>query len=205
MGCCNRLSRWLIAIVSICVIVCCVVGAVLVYLKEKDKDWSKLIKSDLPFIFILVVMSIVIVSSIIGFLLCCCDTKCLHVTYLIIIIVVILVEIAAIVLAFCYKNKIIDGIEENWYKPKLNETRNDIEHNYECCGFKTQSGQCGYKPPEGETAVLCYNKIDTELEENMKSLQIAVIIMAVVELILFICACYLVCCDKAEVGNEISD
>lgn len=203
MGCCNRFSRWLIAIVSICVIICCVVGSVLVYKKEKDKDWSKLIKNNIPFIFILAVMAFAVISCIIGFLLCCCEKKCLFVTYLVIIILVICVEIAAIVLAFCYKDNIIDGIEENWNNTKLNETIIEIEKSYECCGFKTPDpdGQCGYIPPEGEVAMLCYNKIDNEIKENMKNLQIVAIIMAIVEVILLICACYLVCCDRARVSN----
>lgn len=202
MGCCNKVSRWLISIVSICVIICCVVAAVIVYKKEKDKDWSKLIKNNIPFIFILVAMSVAIVSSIIGFLLCCCDKKCLYITYLIIIVIVILVEIAAIVLAFCFKDKIIDGIEENWMKIKFNETRITIEKNYECCGFKSEIplDKCGYVPGD-KTAVLCYDKIDNEIDSNIKGLQIAVIVMTIVEIVLLVCASYLVCCDKERVSN----
>lgn len=202
MACCNKFSRWLIAIVSICVIVCCVVAAVVVYKKEKGKDWSKLIKNNIPFIFILVAMSVAVVSSIIGFVFCCSDSQCLQITYLIIIIFVIVVEVAAIVLAFVFKNKIIDGIEENWTNNKYNETRVFIEREYQCCGFKTQNStiQCGYNPENG-TAPLCFNKISDEINDNMKNLQIAVIIMAIVEIILLVCASYLVCCDKERVSN----
>ena len=53
-GCCRGCARWIIGIVSACVIVCAIVAAVVVYKKEKDKNWSKLIKNNIPFIFILV-------------------------------------------------------------------------------------------------------------------------------------------------------
>lgn len=192
MGCCQGCARWLIGIFSICVIVCAVIAAVIVYKKEKDRDWAELVKKNIPFIFILVAMACAVFSSLIGFLLCCCKTRCLYITYL--IIIVIIVEIVAIVLAFCFTNKIIDGIDDNWHEQKFTDTRKEIEKKYECCGFKTKDELpivCGYDKPIG--APLCYNQIDKEIKKNMKDLKIAAIVMGVVELVLFICACYLVC------------
>lgn len=194
MGCCQGCARWVIGIVSVCVIVCAVVAAVLVYKKEKDRDWVSLVKNNIPFIFILVAMACAILSSIIGFFLCCCKTKCLYVTYLIIIVAVIVVEIIAIVLALCFTNKILNGIDENWQEKKFNKTRIDIEKKYKCCGFKTKDKLpliCGYEKPIG--APLCFNAIEKEVDRNIRDLRIAAIVMAAVELILFICACYLVC------------
>lgn len=203
MGCCGGIARWIIGIVCTCVIICSVVGAVLVYKKEKDESWSKLIKNNIPFIFIIVVMVCAIVSSIIGFLLCCCKKRGLYITYLIIIIIVIAIEIVAIVLAFTYKDKIIDGINDNWYNGKFNNTRISIEKKYECCGFKNLNPdiQCGFVHKDG-IANLCYNKIDQEIEKNMKNLQIVAIVITIVELILLICASYLVCCNNEKMGVE---
>ena len=154
MACCQGCARWLIGTVSICVIICAVICGVVIYKKEKDKDWSKLIKNNIPFIFILVTMCFAVVSSLIGFLLCCCKTRCLYIMYLIIIVVVIILEIVAIVLAFCFKDKIINGIDENWTKPKYNESRITIEKNYKCCGFNSTTqdpaGTCGYEPEDGQ-------------------------------------------------------
>lgn len=202
MGCCNGFSRWLIGIVSVCVIICAVVAAVIVYTKEKNQDWAKLIKNNLPFIFILIAMAFAIVSSIIGFLLCCCQKRCLYITYLIIIVIVIAVEIVAVVLAFRFKDKIIDGIEENWMNDKYKNTRISIEENMQCCGFKTEEplSDCGYKP-KNEKAVLCFNKISDEINSHIKQLQIAAIVMTVVEVILLVCASYLVCCENLKVSN----
>lgn len=194
MGCCQGCARWLIGIVSICVIVCAVVAAVIVYKKEKDRDWAELVKNNIPFIFILVAMACAVFSSIIGFLLCCCKSRCLYITYLIIIVLVIAVEAIAIALAFCYTNKIIDGIDENWNNDKFEKTRVSIEKEYHCCGFKTPDippSKCGYDKPLG--APLCYNQIKSQIDRNMKDLKIAAIVMGAVELVLFICAVYLVC------------
>ena len=111
-------------------------------------------------------------------------------------------EVVAIALAFCYKDKIIDGIGDNWLNDKYNETRISIEKKYQCCGFKKSIplSQCGYIP-EDKVPQLCYDKITNEINDNMKNLQIAVIVMAIVEIILLICASYLVCCDKKRVSN----
>lgn len=197
MGCCCQgCARWLIGIVSICVIICAVVAAVVVYKKEKDKDWSKLIKNNIPFIFIIVAMAFAVLSSIIGFLLCCCKKRCFYITYLIIIVIVIIIEIVAVILAFTFKDKIIDGIEENWQKDDFKETRINIEKSSKCCGFKTpDTVPCGY---EEKGAPLCFNKINDEINSNMKGLRISVIIMVVVEVVLLVCAMYLTCTSKDD-------
>ena len=198
MGCCCQgCARWLIGIVSICVIICAVVAAVVVYKKEKDKDWSKLIKNNIPFIFIIVAMAFAVLSSIIGFLLCCCKKRCFYITYLIIIVIVIIIEIVAVILAFTFKDKIIDGIEENWQKDDFKETRINIEKSSKCCGFKTPDTkvECGF---EEKGAPLCFNKINDEINSNMKGLRISVIIMVVVEVVLLVCAMYLTCTSKDD-------
>ncbi|KAK8838996.1 hypothetical protein M9Y10_032459 [Tritrichomonas musculus] len=199
MGCCSGCARWLIGIISACVLICAVVAAVYVYVKEKDQDWSKLIENNIPFWFIILAAACAVVSSIIGFILCCCKSKCLYVTYLVIIILVILVEIAAIVLAFVYKDKILDGINDNWYKEKYDNSRINLEKNFECCGFREYHPLkgCGWEghptfPPQ------CEEKIKDDINKHIKVLRICVIIMAAIELVLFICACYLACCNKDE-------
>ena len=198
MACCSGCARWLIGIVSICVIICAVVAGIVVYKKEKDKDWSKLIKNNITFIFILVAMCCAVVSSIIGFLLCCCKARCLYVTYLVIIVIVIIIEIVAIVLAFTFKDKIIDGIEENWYKPKFEESRESIESSKQCCGFRDykKGDPCGYEDPDKSKP--CYQQINDEINSNMKGLRISVIVMVVVEAVLLVCAIYLTVTSKDE-------
>lgn len=204
--CCQGCARWVIGTVSICVIVCCVIAAVVVYKREKDKDWSKLIKNNVAFIFILVAMAFAVFSALIGFLLCCCKKRCLYYTYLIIIVVVIIIEIVAIILAFVYKDNIINGINDNWTKGEYNETRKDIEGHYKCCGFyhtyDDNDVRCGYVPKSNETVIEpCYEQIKKEIDSNMKSLRVAVIIMAVVEVVLLGCAIYLVCSsNKSDDG-----
>lgn len=199
MGCCAGCARWLIGIVSACVLICAVVAAVYIYVKEKDEDWSKLVKNNIPFWFIVFAACCAVVSSIIGFILCCCKSKCLYVTYLVIIILVFLVEIAAIVLAFCFKDKILDGINENWYKYKYEDSRKDLESKLQCCGFREydESYTCGWENHPSDPPT-CEEQIKHDLNKHIKVLRICIIIMAAIELILFICACYLACCNKEE-------
>lgn len=199
MGCCAGCARWLIGIISACVLICAVVAAVYVYVKEKDQDWSKLVENNIPFWFIILAAACAVVSSIIGFILCCCKSKCLYVTYLVIIILVILVEIAAIVLAFVYKDKILDGINDNWYKDKYDRSRENLEDKFKCCGFREYNPlkECGWKErPLWPTQ--CEEKIKDDINKHIKTLRICVIVMAAIEVVLFICACYLACCNKDE-------
>ena len=206
-GCCQGCARWVIGIVSACVLVCAIVAAVIVYKKEKDKNWSKLVKNNIPFIFILVAMAFACFSALIGFLLCCCKKKCLYVTYLIIIFIVIIIEVVAIVLAFVYKDKIIDGIEENWNNDDLVNSRQEIENGFGCCNFRNTQDQakCGYTPKDASEEIEnCYTKIHNDVKKNMKNLKIAAIVMGCVELLLLICAIYLVCCNKKEDDEGIA-
>ncbi|KAK8837200.1 hypothetical protein M9Y10_036627 [Tritrichomonas musculus] len=200
MGCCQGCARWVIGIVSACVLICAVVAAVYIYVKEKDEDWSKLVKNNIPFWFIVLAACCAVISSIIGFILCCCKSKCLYVTYLIIIILVILVEIAAIVLAFCFKDKILDGINDNWYDKKYEETRKDIEGKLGCCGFREWEvlKGCGYKDAIPFVTPKCEDQIKKDLDKHMKTLRICIIIMAVIEVVLFVCACVLACSHSDE-------
>ena len=47
-------------------------------------------------------------------------------------------------------------------------------------------------------APTCYNQIKKEIDRNIRDLKIAAIVMGAIELVLFICAVYLVC----SVGND---
>ena len=199
MSCCSGCARWLIGIVSVCVIICAIVAAVFVYVHEKGKKWSELVENNIPFIFILVAMAFAVFSAIIGFLLCCCKKKCLYITYLIIIIIVIIIEVVAIVLAFVYKDNIIDGIEKNWDKEKYANSRKNVEEAFKCCGFKTLEIQsCGYQPEGATVTETCYDAINDDINHNIKNLRIAAIVMGCVELVLLICAIYLVCSSGSE-------
>lgn len=209
-ACCRGCARWVIGIVSACVIICAIVAAVVVYKKEKDKNWSKLVKNNIPFIFILVAMAFAVFSAIIGFLLCCCKKKCLYITYLIIIFIVIIIEVVAIVLAFVYKDKIINGIEENWNNDKkdMYESRKGIEESFKCCGFRDTKDAdglpCGFNTTNESAVEDCYDKINEDVKKNMKNLKIAAIVMGCVELLLLICAIYLACCNKKEDDEGIA-
>lgn len=197
MSCCIKgIARKIIGIVSTCVIVCAVIAAVVVYKKENNQAWIDLVKNNVAFIFILVAMGCAVLSGIVGFLLCCIHLKCIYFVYLVLIIIVIIIEIIAIVFAFTNKNKILNGIHDNWNQTALLPARQKVEKQYQCCGFynetddKTIDGtNCGSEKPLG----VCYTQIKKEVDKNIKNLKIAAIVMAAVELVLLICAIYLTC------------
>ena len=59
MPCHIKLSHCLIIVPNLCTIFCCVVTVIILYIKEMEKKWFKLINNDIPFIFILIAMSII--------------------------------------------------------------------------------------------------------------------------------------------------
>ncbi|OHT04971.1 Tetraspanin family protein [Tritrichomonas foetus] len=193
----------MIGTLNLAVIVCAVIAGVVIYKQEKDRNWIELVKNNAPFIILLVCMIIAVISAVIGLFLCCCKKKCLNITYLIIIIIVIVVEVVGVVLAFIYKDKIIDGIADSWVDEKLNKTRIEIERAFECCGFDEnhtdETGVCGFENRTADTPY-CYDQIVDEINSNMKSLKIGIIVMVVLEVVLFICASCVACGNSDEEG-----
>lgn len=197
MTCCKRCSRWLIAFISFCIIIWSVVYAILIYKRYKNKDWYKMLSINKVFVLIAIALALGLVSSIVGIFFFCGSPKCLCVTYLTLLLIVIFVEAVSIAFIIIYKNEIIDLIEKNWSKDKYKKTRINIEKEYRCCGFRNPEPleDCGYKP-QTEVDDLCYDKIKEDINKNKKEILIAAIVTGLVEVLLFICASYLICgCD----------
>ena len=111
----------------------------------------------------------------------------------------ILVAAAAMTFAFLFKNKIVDGIDENWEKDKYRDTRRKIEKEFQCCGFsQPKLLDCGAFNGTKAYFPTCEKRIKDEVNRQIKILEICTIIMAAIEIILFICACYLACCHHEE-------
>lgn len=78
----------------------------------------------------------------------------------------------------------------------ISKKRQQVEKDFKYCGFKNttdDNGNCGYDPGEGKTAEPCYQKIKTQINNHMYSLRAATIVMLIVEVVLFVCACVLAC------------
>lgn len=152
------------------------------------------------FVLVAIALGLGLICSIVGIFFFCGSPKCLCVVYLTLLLIVILVEAVSIAFIIIYKDEIIDGIEKNWNKEKYKKTRINIEKYYRCCGFKSQEpkDQCGYKPQTVVTD-LCYDNMKDEINKNKNELLIAAIIIGCVEIILFICANYLMFgCDDDD-------
>lgn len=203
-SCCFKFSRIFIGIFNLIVIIAAVVASAIVYGKEQKEDYAKLLKTNLPFVFLFFAMAVACLSAFVGFFSWTCKKRGLYIAYLVLIIVAICVEITGIILAFVYKDQILDGIKENWLNSKVEGTRILIEQSFHCCGFdeevqKIEKDQCGYKSDNPNT---CYGAISDALDKNLKYLQIGIIIMTVLEILLLSFACYLVSeTRKARVGD----
>lgn len=199
MNCCQRLSRFFIAFISLSNIIWLVVSIILIYTRYKNKEWYKMVNIHSTFVFILIAIILGLVSSIIGLVFYCGVPKCLSFTYFILIVASIIFEVISIILISRYKDDIVNSIENNWNKSKYRKVRISVEKHYRCCGFKTPElqSECGYNPSY-DVDDLCYDVLKRRIEDNKTSYLIAGIITAFIELLLLICAFCLICSCKDD-------
>jgi hypothetical protein len=119
------------------------------------------------------------------------------------------VEIAGIVIAFKFKDKLLDAVEEGWMDPdpETVKSRKDLEVQFKCCGFEhfspLEPEGCGLDPSEWLKAPPCKDAIENSIKKNLLSLGIGAIVVAVLEMILLVCALCLAC-GQSEAGSDIS-
>lgn len=197
MGCCKKgIFKWVHLVLCLALIIVSLATCITVYKKQKDKDWFQFIKSNIPFALLLAVMALAIVLGVLGvlfFCLCCC-AKCFYILYLIIFIVVVIVEIAAIYVSFKFKEKILDGIGENWNEKGFDEARLALEKSYGCCGFESYnvSIQCGFEDVAPPT---CKSKIEDELSGNIKNLRTTIYVLLAIEAVILVITILVICCS----------
>ena len=203
----NIVTRWSIAIISVCVMILSILATAIIYHDENEKDWSKLSMKNIPLIFLFATIGVAFFSSIIGIFLCICQIYEMYITYFIIMIIIIIFEFVGVIICFFGKDIIIKEIEKNWGNEEYKNSRIEVEKSYKCCGFKNiyQEVDCGYISEDNQTE-LCFNKIIEEIKDNMISLKISIFAITAIELIELICALYLVFCDdpKNSVENDIN-
>ncbi|KAH0788757.1 Tetraspanin family protein [Histomonas meleagridis] len=211
MACCKNFATFLIVIANLAILIAVVIAAVIIYRNADISLWVDLIKSNIPFIFILVVAAFAVVSSIIGFLFWCCHKhKCWTITYLVLVLIVIILEVVAVVLAYLYPDTIFNQIEENWGQEGFLNATQIFEASFKCCGFRSYNKQnhtyqCGYVNYTGSENETCYNKIKDTVNENFDSLKIAVIVLIVLEFILLICSIVVSCKCKGSSSGGITN
>lgn len=206
--CCvvKKVFKWIIRIICLCLIAAAVAGAITVFKKQKDADWSKLAKSAPAFALLLVVMALAVVSGLLGiFLACCCD--CCLILYIIILIICIIFEIVVIALSSKLKEKSLTLLHDSWGNPDFHDAKIVYEQNFQCCGYKefeSQLGSCGYKEADSNTPK-CDKFISDDIEKSYKDLLIVTVIVLIVQVILFVLSIIVACCcKKAKVAASES-
>jgi hypothetical protein len=194
MPCCASLSKIIIGAINVVIIVGAIIAGVLVYEHRNEYDWTEFKSAEIPAILTLAVALFAVLSAIIG-LISLSGLKCARVLYLIIVVLAILFEAALVVIAFLYKDTILDDIDKHWNDSGYTKTRTKLEKDLSCCGFETDESLsiCGYAPPVGQTPDHCKDKIAEQVKKYQGNIQIAAIVLVVAELLLVIAAIYLTC------------
>lgn len=200
MGSCGEcLARTIIGVVNFVILAFAVVAVALLYVSKDKQDWLQFdIKNskNAPFIALIVIAVFAVISSLVGFFIICCKSMCWRVTYLVLITIAIIIEIVGIVLAFKYTSVILDGIRGVW---DTSEVRPKIEQEFNCCGFDDFKLEGCAAPDANES---CVGKLKDSIEAISHKVGYVVIALAVIEVIVFIFAIYLVCSAKKQRENN---
>jgi hypothetical protein len=183
-----------IIILNLAVILAAVISAVVIYLNWDKLEWASADGANLPAVYLLVVAAFAVISAIIGLISACARNKCSKVLYLAVIIIVVIIEAVGVVIAFTFKDAVLDRIAEIWETDQdFREARRRFEEANQCCGFLPVENfsdyDCGWPDAKNGTEG-CEKKIEDSLVANGISVAVAVIVLAVIELVLLIAAIY---------------
>lgn len=217
MSCCSCLARTIIGLVNLIILI--VIGVVIFvsWGNIKNFNMDEVEGSKKQFIFMIVVFAFIALTCVIGFfMLCCGESKCFRTTYAVFYFIIVVAEIVLVVIVYKNKDKIKDNTQEQFEKHAGEKSVQDIEKAFECCSYNkpyniTMQPKCGYQPEnityenvtEDNTTVeyttgipTCKAKIDDELKKYHKSIQIAAIVVLVVQVLVLIYALWYACCYK---------
>jgi hypothetical protein len=190
------------------VIVAGVVAGIYLYSKGAG-DWYKVAQDKTPFVIFLVFAICAVLSAFIGLIAACCQNKCCRKIYAVIVVVVVLMEVAAIVIAFVFKDYLLDKVGDGWTdttNKEAQEARVKLEQTFKCCGFDNativEDPPCGYNETVLEEIKSCEDAIEESIQDNLTKLGIAAIVVAVLEIILLISALYLACARVSKGGDD---
>jgi uncharacterized membrane protein (UPF0182 family) len=193
-------AKIFLVVVNLAILIGAAIAGGLLYAQYEDLSWADFKDADLPAVFLLVVAAFAVLSAIIG-LISICTGKCCRVLYLIIVIVVVLLEIAVGVVAFVYKNKILDAIEENWQKPDFERSRKKVEATLKCCGFDTPDVNvtCGFSPATNTTPT-CENLLKEDIKKYGVQIGVVGISFAALQVLLIVAAGFLLADRPKDLG-----
>lgn len=214
MGCCAKFSKFIIGACNVIIVIAALVAGIFLYVKFGKEDWAEFIKNQVPAQFILAVACFAVLSAIFGMFAGCCKKKCCSVLYLVMIIIVIMLEALAVTVAILYDEKLLNEINDKWYREDMKSARIAVEKNFECCGFLNSTEhpdrltECGFNYTEAKVqeddVPFCKNKLEDTIKDNLKAIMIAGIVLVVFELVLLLCAIYLVCYKGDGSSSDIA-
>jgi Mn2+/Fe2+ NRAMP family transporter len=196
---CETISKVIIGLLNSVVIIGAIVAGVLLYLHQDKFHWAAFPLAELPGRLILAVAFIALVSAFVGLLAVCCK-KFVRTLYIVAVVIAIILEVALVVIAYLFKDTILDNIDSYWNDSSYTKSRMAIEKELEFCGFdgpEKIGTTCGYDDT-ANTSDNCRDRISAEIEKYHTKIRIGAVVLAIVEVTLVISAVYLRCYKSRE-------
>lgn len=210
MGCCSCLARTIIGLVNMIVLIVMIVIICFSWDQIKKINIDEVHSSKNVLIFVIVVIAFIALTCIIGFFMFCYyKSKCFRITYAILYLVVVIIEIVLIACSVKDYQTILEDAETWWIENEGTQDVKDVESDLECCGFKvpynaTEMENCGYQPTNSSNIETCYNKIDEKLKKSKKGIQIAGIVILIIQALLLIYSLWYAFCFNSCKTEKVS-
>ena len=221
MGCCQKCAKVYIGLFNGIIVIAAIIIGVVMYVKYHDDETVEFSSQDTAGVVLLVAAIVAVVSALIGLLMLCCGKKCCKILYTTIIVIALVFEIVVIVVAAMYTDKIEDALQEHWYDDDETKYREEMEDEFECCGWaegyaltdqKRTEGVCGCQKCDGypfstgvpETVQYCRASVEDAVKDNVKLIWVGGIVLAVLQLLLLLFSLVLLCSSGSGGSSDIA-
>lgn len=204
--CFARVSRNVVASVNSAILLALLTAGLILYKQFSGIRWLDLVQNQVPFQVVIGAAACAAVSAIYGYFTICCKSKGCRMIYMMIVLIVIIFEVVVILLIIKYDETIISMLQDTWSNSEedkdLMTLRKAIEKAFGCCGFDNETSptrfepsyECGYafqKTEQGDPlADFCTETLEESVKGNTRNIMIVGLVLAVMEIVLLICAIY---------------
>jgi hypothetical protein len=202
------LVKVIVATANSLIIVGALVAAVVLSLHAGRLSYKDFAAATLTAKFLLAVAILAIVAAIFGLVSVCVWNKFVRFVYFAFVFIVIVLEAVGIAIAYLYPARIEAVIQEKWLDHQYRDLTLDLERKFKCCGWDNETyehtdiHQCGL-----ENATLatpnCRDAILEDVKAHQTKVAVALIVLIVFEVVLLVCAIYLLC-EKPDDGDGIT-
>lgn len=215
-GCGNNILKYILLFLNFIIFLLAlagVIGSIIFIVKpgiladvgdklEQLKELNTLLSTSSISAGLYVLLGASVVVLLISFLGCCGawkEIKCMLGMYATILTIILIAEIAAVVLAFVFKDKIDDGLVEALDKAKKAKPNvyKDVEKIMKCCGVKD-------KDPCVNSTLTYTTGCATRIKDTFNNYNLIVMVVSISTIVIELLLIIFSCCLCSNVGEKVA-